>query len=138
MQTNIPRASPAQLRRREPPSRSTHTRPRSRHAGVARRDARWTGACSAEATSEEKTQHDEAADPSNTTRLKTTMKMCYLDNRPTSERHRADRVQRRAALEPACEYVFLPAAVRGRVARRKEEEGLGAFTCRGTTARTNA
>ena len=77
------------------------------------------------ATREEKTRHDEAADPRNTTRLFTTVKMCYLDDRPTSERHRADHAprKRRAAPERAREHVFLPAAVRGRVARRKEEEG---------------
>ena len=77
------------------------------------------------ATREEKTRHDEAADPRNTTRLFTTVKMYYLDDRPTSERQRADRTprKRRAAPERAREHVFLPAAVRGRVARRKDDEG---------------
>jgi hypothetical protein len=55
----------------------------------------------------------------------TTVKMYYLDDRPTSERQRADRTprKRRAAPERAREHVFLPAAVRGRVARRKDDEG---------------
>ena len=97
------------------------------------------------ATREEKTRHDETADPKITTRL-CTMVDVHLDDRPTSERHHPDRAPRErcAAPERTREHVFSPAAARGRIARRQEEMARpfvlksSEDQSHGMTARTNS